>query len=85
MTRSRPASGPTDGERSQLQAPRLQIAAGTWISCRKGRMIYRGRLLLDHDSTTKPDVKITSDIARCGYRYLRVPVEIYIVGKTVIR
>ncbi len=48
-------------------------------------MIYRGRLLLDHDSLTKPDVKITSNVARSGYRYLRKPVEIYIVGKTVIR
>jgi len=63
----------------------VQIAAGTWISCRKGRIIYRGQLLLEYDSITKPDVKITSDLARCGYRYLRAPLEIYVVGKTVIR
>jgi hypothetical protein len=84
MTGSRPANGPTDGQRSQ-QAQRLQISAGTWISCRKGRMIYRGRLLLDHDSATKPDVQITSDVASEGYRHLMAPVEIHIVGKTVIR
>jgi hypothetical protein len=56
-----------------------------WISVRKGRMIYRGQLLLAHDSLTKPDVKITSDIAASGYRYLCAPVEIFIVGQTVIR
>jgi hypothetical protein len=65
--------------------PRLEIAAGTWISVRKGRMIYRGQLLLAHDSLTKPDVKLTSDIAASGYRYLCAPVEVFIVGQTVIR
>lgn len=48
-------------------------------------MIYRGRLLLDHDSATKPDVQITSDVAPEGYRHLMAPVAIHIVGKTVIR
>jgi len=64
---------------------RLQIPVGKWISVRKGRMIYRGQLLLAHDSLTKPDVKITSDIAASGYRYLCAPLEIFIVGQTVIR
>lgn len=71
-------------QRSSEQ-PHLQIPAGTWISCRKGRIIYRGKLLIDHDSISKPEVKITSDIARCGYRLLSPPVEIYIVGQTIIQ
>lgn len=66
------------------EEPALQIPAGTWISVRKGRMIYRGQLLLDHHSVTKPDVKITSDVAASGYRYLCAPVEIFIVGQSVI-
>jgi hypothetical protein len=62
----------------------LQVPAGAWISVRKGRMIYRGQLLVDHDSQTKPDVKITSNVAAGGYRYLTAPVEIFIVGNAVI-
>jgi hypothetical protein len=73
------AAGP-----SAAESP-LQIPAGTWISVRKGRMIYRGQLLLKHDSLTKPDVKVTSDVAASGYRYLRPPLEVFIVGQTVIR
>lgn len=80
---ARPAARTDAAEQSGDESP-LRIPAGTWISVRKGRMIYRGQLLLEHDSLTKPDVKITSDVATSGYRYLRAPVEIFIVGQTVI-
>jgi hypothetical protein len=80
----RPAAHADATERSGDES-RLQIPAGAWISVRKGRMIYRGQLLLEHDSLTKPDVKVTSDVAASGYRYLCAPVEVFIVGQTVIR
>lgn len=82
---ARPAAPNSATERQRGDESRLEIPVGMWISVRKGRMIYRGQLLLAHDSLTKPDVKITSDIAASGYRYLCAPVEIFIVGQTVIR